>query len=66
MTAATRLIPIGQARELGDAEALRALYEDFGVLADDAPTEPMPLELEALPADQWLARVRRILGSPAP
>lgn len=56
-------IPTGEARELPDDEAWRELFDTFGVL-DDAPTEPMPLELEPLPADEWLARVRKTLGGP--
>lgn len=57
-----RLIPAGEARELPDDEALRSLYDDFDLI-DDMATEPMPLELEPLPADEWLVKVRRTLGA---
>lgn len=57
-----RLIPAGEARELPDDEALRSLYDDFDVI-DESATEPMPLELEPLPADKWLVKVRRTFGA---
>ncbi len=41
-------IPVGEASELDEAEAMRALFDDFCVL-EDKPTEPMPLDLEPLP-----------------
>lgn len=55
------LIPQPQVRELPEDEAWRELFDTFHVLSDDA-TEPMPLELEPLPSEDWLARVRRVLG----
>lgn len=55
------LIPQPEARELPEDEAWRELFDTFHVLSDDS-TEPMPLELEPLPSEDWLARVRRVLG----
>lgn len=48
---AAALIPTGQARELPDDEAWRALFDDFG-LFDSEPTAPMPLpEVDELELD---------------
>jgi len=45
MTARVKpLIPAGEATELPDDEAWRALFDVFGAV-DSPPTEPMPLEL---------------------
>lgn len=40
----TDTIPAGEAQELTAADALRALFDEFGVL-DCPATEPMPLAL---------------------
>ncbi len=57
----TSLIPAPEARELPDDEAWRALFDDFGLLRDE-PTQPMPLALEPMPADEFTERVRRVIG----
>lgn len=60
-TAAT--LPVGEARELPEQEALRAMYEVFGVV-DDPDTEIMAegLELAPTPDHDFVDRVRRAFG----
>ena len=55
------LIPAGEATELPDDEAWRAMFDTFGVL-DSAPTEPMPLELEVIEGEAFRVRALRVLG----
>ena len=54
-------IEVGEACELPEDEAMRALFNDFGVLAEE-PTRPMELELQPLPEETFRARVFRVLG----
>jgi len=62
MTARVKpLIPAGEATELPDDEAWRALFDVFGAAVDAQPTEPMPLELEPLPEHAFAARARSVL-----
>lgn len=53
-------IPVGEARELPEQEAMRALYETFGVV-DEPDTEIMSpdLELAPTPEHDFADRVRR-------
>lgn len=54
-------LPVGEAVELDDIEAQRALFDDFGLL-ECPPTQPMPLELEVIEVDRTLSQVRRAFG----
>ncbi len=55
-------IPVPEARELPDDEAWRELFDTFGMI-DEPATEPMPLfELEPLPDERFLERVREVFG----
>lgn len=56
------LIPAGEATELPDDEAWRALFDVFGAFGGE-PTEPMQLELEPLPEHAFAARVRAVFRS---
>lgn len=54
------LIPAGEATELPDDEAWRALFDVFGAV-DSPPTEPMPLELAPTQEHVFAARVHAVL-----
>ncbi len=55
-------LPVGEARELPEKEAVRAMYEVFGVL-DDPDTEIMAdgLDLVPTPDHEFADRVRRAM-----
>ena len=59
-------IPVGDARELPEQEALRALRDVFGVL-EDPITQAMPLrlELQPTPESEFASMVRRVFGATA-
>lgn len=55
-------LPVPEVRELPDDEAWRALYDAFDVLHEE-PTQPMPLQLQPLPQDEFMARCQRVLSA---
>jgi hypothetical protein len=59
---AAATLPVGEARELPEQEALRAMYEVFGVV-DDPDTEIMAEGLELAPTrDERIAELRQVVA----